>query len=370
MNNFFLNFSQNPLYIRLAASLFLLAAFLICHRLLSRLVINLVSRIEIRNIRIGSNHLDKLQKPFNYLFLLTGLYCALALSPLTSYKSITIESFWFINIPISIIPFQILSQIYGALLFALITWIFFLLTYIYEEILNDLNIKLPFMDNSLFIRFTARLTRAAIVILGSFISLSCIFHRLPTVLTGVGIGGVAIAYLGKDTLSNIFSSFLLMLDKPFVIGDWIELIGFEGIVEDISFRSTRLRTFTQGQVVIPNAEISNANLINWTRMEKRRVKFELGVDYGTSINDLNLCISRIKDILEKDEGVENNTYLVAFENFGDYALNIQIIYYSIDTSYASYLQVKERINIGILQICKDLNITIAFPTQSLYIQNQ
>ena len=130
-----------------------------------------------------------------------------------------------------------------------------------------------------------------------------------------------------------------MLDKPFVIGDWIEIIGLEGVVEDISFRSTRLRTFTQGQVVIPNAQISNANLINWTRMEKRRVKFDLGIDYNTSIKDLNLCMSRIKEILKKDPDVENETYIVAFENFGDYALNIQILYFSMHTSYAPYLEV-------------------------------
>ena len=370
INDFFTNFSHNSLYIRLAASLFLLIAFLICHRLLSRLMVRLVSRIEIKSTRIDSSHFDKLQKPFNYLFLTTGLYIALAISPLVIYNSITVESFWFISIPISIIPFKMLTKFYAALTVAFITWILYLLAHIYEEFLNSLNLKLPFIDNSLFLRFTCRMTRAAIVIIGGFISLSFIFDKLPTVLTGVGIGGVAVAYVSKDALSNIFSGLLLMLDKPFVIGDWIEIIGLEGVVEDISFRSTRLRTFTQGQVVIPNAQISNANLINWTRMEKRRVKFDLGIDYNTSIKDLNLCMSRIKEILKKDPDVENETYIVAFENFGDYALNIQILYFSMHTSYAPYLEVKERINLEILKLCEELGVTIAFPTQTLYMQKQ
>lgn len=370
MKDFFYNFSHNSLYIRMTASVFLLLVFLIGHRLLSRLMIKFVSRVEIKHTRLDFNHLEKLQKPFNYLFLVTGIYLALAVSPFVIYNSITTESFWFIRIPISIIPFQSLTRFYFSLVIAYVTWILYLLAHIYEEILNGLNLKLPFMDNSLFLRFTARIIRATIVIIGTFSALSCIFDGLPSILTGVGIGGAALAFIAKDALSSVFSGILLMLDKPFVIGDWIELIGLEGVVEDISFRSTRLRTFTQGQVVIPNSQISNANLINWTRMEKRRVKFDLGVGYNTSIDDLNLCIKKIKKILLEDPDVENDTYIVVFESFGDYALNIQILYYSKYTDYASYLQVKQRINLEILKLCEHLGVDIAFPTQTLYMQRQ
>lgn len=368
IRNFLSNFSHNSLYIRVTTSIVLLIGFLISHRLLSRLMIKLVSRIEIKHTRIDSTHFDALQKPFNHLFLLTGFYFALAVSPLVIYSSVTTESFWFIQIPISIIPFKLLNKFYFALVSAYVTWIIYLIAHIYEELLNSLKIKFPFMDNSLFLRFTARIIRAAIVVIGAFVSLSLLFEGLPSILTGVGLGGAALAFIAKDALSNIFSGMVLMFDKPFVIGDWIEIIGLEGVVEDISFRSTRLRTFTQGQVVIPNAQISNANLINWTRMEKRRVKFDLGVSYNTSIDNLNTCIKKIKNILLEDPDVENDTYIVVFENFGDYALNIQILYYSMHTDYASYLQVKQRINMEILKLCEHIGVDIAFPTQTLYMQ--
>ena len=365
---FLYNFSTNPLYIRLAASILLLLLALIGHRLFSRFMIKLVSRIEIKNIRMDTVHLEQLQNPFNYLFLVTGFFIALAISPFVIYTTITSESFWSISIPISIIPFAFLARIYTATVTGLITWILYLVTHIYEDILYQINFKIPFMNNSLFIRFTARMTRIAIVIIGVFVGLICIFPKLSTILTGVGLGGVAVAFVSKDALAKILSGVLVMLDKPFVIGDWIETGDLEGVVEDISFRSTRLRTFTQGQVIIPTSQIGNANLINWTRMEKRRVKFDLGVDYGTSIKDLTRCIEGIKNILYLDTDVEKETYLVTFENFGDYALNIQIYYFSLYTDYATYLQVKQRINFEILRLCEDLNINIAFPTQTLYME--
>ncbi|WP_054740601.1 mechanosensitive ion channel family protein [Cellulosilyticum ruminicola] len=294
IKDFLYNFSRNSLYLRLTASLVLLISSLISHRLFSRLMIKLVSRIEIKHTRIDLNHLDALQKPFNHLFVLTGIYFSIAVSPLVIYNGVTTESFWFVQIPISIIPFKVLNKFFFSLVSAYMTWIIYLIAHIYEELLNYLNIKLPFMDNSLFLRFTARIIRAGIIIIGVFISLSFLFEGLPSILTGVGLGGAALAFVAKDALSNVFSGMILMFDKPFVIGDWIEIISLEGVVEDISFRSTRLRTFTQGQVVIPNAQISSANLINWTRMEKRRVKFDLGVSYNTSINDLNTCIKKSK----------------------------------------------------------------------------
>lgn len=368
MKEFFYMFFTNAIYWRTALSVFLLLIFLIGHRILSRFMLKLVSRLEIKHTRAELSHLEALQKPFNHLFLIIGFYFALAFSPLC-YGHMVGESLPLAKTGISIISLQFINKFYHALLTAYITWILYLLAHIYEEIFNGLNLKLPLIDNSLLLRFIARITRAVIIVIGSFISLSFIFKGLPSILTGVGIGGAALAFVAKDALSNVFSGVLLMLDKPFVIDDWIEIIGLEGIVEDISFRSTRLRTFTQGQVIIPNSQISNENLINWTRMKKRRVKFDLGVGYDTSIDDLNLCIEKIKHILSKDPDIEDDTYLVAFENFGDYALNIQILYYSMLTDYASYLHVKQRVNLELLKLCEDLGINIAFPTQTVYMQN-
>lgn len=368
---FFYDFAQNSLYVRLIASLLLLFFFFFGRKLLSRLAIRLVSRIKVKHNLLEFRQFDSLQLPFNYLFLCTGIYIALAISPFVSYPKLPEDSFWFIStaIPISILPFSLLTNIYSSVIAALVTWIIYQLEHVYEPSLSSLTTKLPFMDNSLFIRFLAKMIRFLTVLVGSFISISLLFPDFTKILTGVGIGGVAVAFIGKDALANILSGALLMMDKPFVINDWIELCNLEGVVEDISFRSTRIRTFTQGLVVIPNSQIGNENIINWSRMEKRRVKFDLGIAYNTSIADIQQCIDGIKQILGNCNEVENETYLVNFESFGDYALNISIIYFSLETSYAPYVQVKEEVNLQILSLCEKLNIEIAFPTQTICMQS-
>ena len=186
-------------------------------------------------------------------------------------------------------------------------------------------------------------------------------------MTGVGIGGAAVALVAKDSLASIFSGMFLLLDKPFVIGDWISINDIEGVVEDISFRSTRIRTFSQSLVIIPNNTINNANITNWSRMEKRRVVFDLGVSYDTTPEQIQLCTHEIQSALSLMDEVEKETYQVHFTTFGDYSLNIQIIYYTTATQLADYLAVREKVNLKILELCEAHHIEIAFPTQTILL---
>ena len=166
------------------------------------------------------------------------------------------------------------------------------------------------------------------------------------------------------------SGIVLMIDKPFVIGDWLEIGTIEGIIEDVSFRSTRIRTFTQGLVVVPNATLSNDNIINWSLMPKRRVLFELGVSYDTTEQQLTYIVEAIKKILASDEDIEKDTSIVAFDHFGDYALQIRIMYFTLKVSLAEYAEIKERINLQLLQLAEQHQITIAFPTQEIRLKNE
>lgn len=371
--DFLYTFANSSILVRLVCALVILLIFLIGKRFLSHLALKFISLIKIKHTTIDSQFLDRLQQPFNCFFILTGIFIALSVSPFVHYTTISEEHFILFekSIPVSIVSFKFLERLYQTAVVLLITWAVYDLECIYEEVISNMPLKLPFVDNTLFIRFTAKLIRLATIVLGIFIALYILFPAITTgILTGVGVGGVALAFIGKDMCSNILSGFVIMMDRPFIIGDWIEVQGVEGIVEDISFRSTRIRTFTQGMMVIPNATIGNANIINWSRMERRRVKFDLGVAYNTPIDQLNLCKDRIKAIIAKTPHVQEGTALVAFESFGDSSLNIQVIYFSLLTDYASYLQIKESINLEILALCEELGIEIAFPTQTVYIAKE
>lgn len=360
---------SDPISIRLLFSLLVLFMTLIARRFLSKWVIKGLSHISFNKVRLDISALSTLQKPINYFLYATGLYIAFAVSPFVYYNNSAEQSFLIgsYQVKLSIIPLAFFTKLYLGIIVGIITWIVYKVEYLYEQFFTDLNAKLSLIDNTVFIRYLSRIINFITLAIGFAVMLTILIPDLSRLVTGVGIGGAAVALVAKDSLASIFSGMFLLLDKPFVISDWISIDDIEGIVEDISFRSTRIRTFSQGLVIIPNNTINNANITNWSRMEKRRVAFELGVSYDTTPEQIQLCTHEIQLVLSRIDGVEKETSTVHFTSFGDYSLNIQIIYYTTATQLADYLAIKEQVNLKILELCHQYHIEIAFPTQTILL---
>lgn len=364
--------NQNPILVRLCLSLAILFIAFIAKRHLNNWVIKALSHIHFHKVRLEISALNKLQKPINYSLVTTGIYIALLVSPFvygpkSKEQILHIGDFDFI---LSIISSETIAKLYWAILLGMLTWIAYDLERIYEQFFTELNEKLSLIDNTVFIRYLARIINFFTLAFGVSAVLVVIVPGISSILTGVGIGGAALALVAKDSLTSTIAGMFLLLDKPFVIGDWVLLDDVEGIVEDISFRSTRVRTSTQGLVIVPNSTISNANITNWSRMEKRRVSFELGISYATTPERITQCTHQIKQMLEQFETIEKDTVLVHFNSFGDFSLNIQIMYYTYMTKLAAYLEVQEQVNLEILKICEAYQIEIAFPTQTILLSPQ
>lgn len=358
----------DPVLLRLVLALAILLITFFAKRVLSKILIKYLSKIKINKLTLDFSLFDRLQKPINCLLIATGIFLTLAVSPFVYYKTIseqflTIGDFRFI---LSLISINFVVKIYKVAFIGIATWVIYDLEQLYEQFFTGLNDKHELIDNTVIIRYVSKIIRIVTIIIGIAIALTILFPNLSGLATGVGIGGAAVAFVSKDSLSSILSGMFLLLDKPFVIGDWITIDSVDGIVEDISFRSTRIRTFSQSLVVIPNNTISNANIINWSRMEKRRVSFDLGVSYSTSETQIKQCIDDIKHLLTNHPDIESDTALVHFTSFGDYSLNIQIIYYTLKTDLSSYLAIKETVNLDILNLCNRYQVEIAFPTQTIY----
>ena len=358
---------NDPVTLRLLLSLIILLITLFAKRVLSQGVIRCLSKIKFGKFSLDTRFFDCLQKPVNYILLITGIYISVATSPFVYYHVPTeqVLNLEFLNIRLSLISIELINKLYSALLAATITWIIYKSIHFYEEFFTELNEKHTLIDNTVIIRYISKILGFITIAVGSAVVLILLVPDLSGVLTGVGIGGAAVAFVAKDSLASIFSGMILLLDKPFIIGDWIAVDNIEGTVEDISFRSTRVRTFSQGLVVVPNSTIGNATIINWSRMEKRRVSFELGVSYDTSNEQMIECIHQFKNVITQHPEIETDTVLVGFSSFGDYSLQIQITYYTLKTDYSTYLEIKEAINLKILEICDANHISIAFPTQTI-----
>lgn len=216
--------------------------------------------------------------------------------------------------------------------------------------------------------FILKIARALIYIIAGFIVITLLGINLNGLVAGLGIGGVIVTLAAQDTAKNLFGGMVIFIDKPFSVGDWIEMSPFEGTVEDITFRSTRVRTFENSLVNIPNSVISNSSIINWSKMEKRRYKTNLCIQIDTPLEKLEKFEKRVKEMLQEREGIYDDSIIVRFDEIKDNGINILVCSYTDSIDYPSYLAEKENINCKIMKILREENIELAYDTKTVYVK--
>ena len=200
-------------------------------------------------------------------------------------------------------------------------------------------------------------------------------YSVSGLVASLGLGGAALALASKDTIANLFGSLMIVIDKPFKVGDWIKGSGFEGVVEEIGFRSTRIRTFGKTIENIPNNLLANIKVENMDRrkdegLNVRRIKMNVGVDYGVNADKMELILAGLKEILKNDEGVDQRmTQLVRFTDFGESTLDIFLYYFADSADWDYYLSVRERVNMKIMRLLESHGASLAFPSQSIYLES-
>ena len=234
-----------------------------------------------------------------------------------------------------------------------------------KTIKNKMNYN---MEDSMF-QFMLKATRTIIYGIAGFIVITELGFNLNGIVAGLGIGGVIITLAAQDTAKNLFGGLVIFLDKPFIVGDWIQMEDFEGTVEDITFRSTRVRTFENSLVNIPNSIISNSSIINWSKMEKRRYKTNLCVEIDTPLDKLQKFKTRVQEMLESREAIYDDSIIVKFDEIKDNGLNILICSYTGSIDYVSYLTEKEDINYKIMKILQEEGIQLAYDTKTVHVKN-
>jgi small-conductance mechanosensitive channel len=184
-------------------------------------------------------------------------------------------------------------------------------------------------------------------------------------ITGLGIGGIAIAFAAQTILADIFSYFTIFLDRPFDIGDFIIIGDYKGTVEHIGIKTTRVRSLSGEQLVFSNNDLTNSRINNYKRMDRRRVNYNFGVVYSTPVEK----IENIPEIIEKIiVNIEKTSFDRAhFASYGDYSLIFQVVYYVEDSDYKVYMDIQEEINLKMKEIFNKENIEFAYPTQSVHV---
>ncbi len=185
---------------------------------------------------------------------------------------------------------------------------------------------------------------------------------------GVGIGGLAFALAAQDTVANVFGSINIFVDRPFQIGDWVQIGKVEGVVEEVGFRSTRVRTFYNSLVTIPNSQITNANVDNLGLRPRRRIKLTLGLTYDTPPDKVQAYVEGIRAILATHPYVQRS-YEVHFYNLGSSALEILVYYHVITPDWHDELVTRSQNLLEFMRLADRLGVSFAFPSTSVYLES-
>lgn len=190
-------------------------------------------------------------------------------------------------------------------------------------------------------------------------------YNITAIITGLGIGGIAIALAAQTILGDLFSYLVIFFDKPFETGDFIVIGDKSGIVEYIGIKTTRLRTLSGEQLVVANTDLTNSRVQNFKRMEKRRIVFSLGVVYETGGKKMRSIPMLLEQIISCRESVEFDR--AHFSGFGDFSLNFEVVYYIMSADYTQYMNCQQAIYFDILDRFEEEGIEFAYPTQKLFV---
>lgn len=295
--------------------------------------------------------LASIKKPIDFLFIVVGAKVAKLVLVLSSDISILFD--------------KILATGFIIVLF----WIF-------VELLNYFAIHLDKITNKFgdkisedVANFIVKSVRLFIVAIGVFTILQEWGYNISGFLASLGLVGMAFALAAKDTAANLFGSLVIFTDKPFRVGEWIKTPDVEGTIESIGIRSTKVRTFAQALVTVPNASLANSAILNWSRMGKRRIKMNVGLTYDTSGETVEKIIEDIKNMLTNHNDIHQGTIHIYFSAFGDSSLNIFCYYFTKTTNWGEFMKVREDTYLKIMKIVEQNGSGFAYPTQTLHIEN-
>lgn len=323
--------------------------------LLFKLFSGSLSYIIVKLFKIKEKNKDKIKqnsfyKMFNLFFQILGLYLGLL----------------FLNLPSDFV--FVISKIFKILVIVIIAIGFAKCITIKSAIFKQINSKSNGKKDETLINFIVKLIRGIIYVIAAFIIVSELGYNLNGLLAGLGLSGVVVALAAQDSAKNIFGGIVILWDKPFKIGDWIETSSFEGIVEDITFRSTRIRTFENSIVTIPNSTITNESLINWSKMKKRRYKENFELELSTPLKKICDVENKLIEMLENHPRVLKDSLVVKFDKVTSNGYNILINIYTDALNYEDYLATSENINFKIMDILNKEKVELAYPSNSVYIK--
>lgn len=211
------------------------------------------------------------------------------------------------------------------------------------------------------------LARIAVWSIALMLILNNLGFDVTALVAGLGIGGIAIALAAQNILGDLFASLAIVLDRPFVVGDFVVFGEHMGTVERIGIKTTRIRSLSGEELVCSNTDLLGTRIRNYKRMAERRVVFSIGVTYDTPADQIERLPGMLREIVEAQSPVRFDR--AHFQRYGDFALIFEVVYWMLDPDYNRFMDVQQAINFAIYRRFQAENIDFAFPTQTIQLQS-
>ncbi len=316
--------------------------------ILATLVINklislLLAKVIFRRARHSADEIDEhmlaaLIKPVSLIVIASGVYLA------------------FRYLPISENVIIVFAKLYRSLFIIAITWALYNLCGNHSVFADEMKHYYR-IDNDI-IAFFSKTLRLLVLAFALVIIAKEWGYDVNGFVAGLGLGGLAFALAAKDAIANIFGGVVIIMEKPFKIGDLISTPSAEGFVTDITFRSTRVRSFTEAVVTVPNSTLANEPITNYSSSGKRHITYTISISTKTPRPVLENCINEIKKMLSSHPQLEPNKMLVTLDSFNHNNYNLLINCYSLSDSWIEHKAINEDINFRLLAILDNFDLII------------
>ena len=332
-------------------SLVIFLLFYLLRRLIARFILNRLSRIVSKTSnQIDDAVIEVLDGPLKFLPVVLGFFIA------SSYLDVSDNNQDFLDL------------LNRSLITIFIFWLLHQLIIPFSFVIKNFESKIskPLVD------WTLKGLKILVIVLGAVAILELWGIRVGPVIAGLGLFGVAVALGAQDLFKNLISGIMILMEKRFTVGDVILVSGeVEGVVEQIGFRSTLVRRFDSTPVMVPNYKFAEQSVTNYTRRHHRRIRWLIGLEYRTSIDQLKNIREEINNLIEKDDNFaknQNASFYVRIDSFSDSSIDMLVQTFTVTNEWAEFLKIKENLAVKIIEIVENNEAGFAFPSQSLYVE--
>jgi MscS family membrane protein len=326
-----------------------LAAAILLRRLVTTIIFNLLKRLAAKTeTTLDDKLFPALEAPVATFVMVTGIFAALKVLKLseTVDRSIGYGS----TVAFSLVIFWGLLRAFNAILDHA------------SEMAKERQ-----MGVAAFMPWIKKTLVALFVVIGVLITIQSLGYNVSTILSGLGIGGLAFALAAQDTIANLFGSLVVAIDQPFKVGETVKIGANTGTVEEIGLRSTKIRLVDKSLVVIPNKLVSSEAITNLSRFTQRRIEQVIGINYGATPEQLRFIVEDIRQCILAEAAVDTNSVMVFFRDLSASSLDLWIVYVAQGPDFQQSLALKQRVNLEIMRLVAARGLTFAFPSSVMHL---